>query len=113
VHTERNTARVGHQHSPPHNRNRSTGSPFWPKTWITERRGPHPAVAPSCDAALEMAVLNNRILVVEDEDVIRLVLSALLAEKGYAMTCASTGSEALSLAPHENYAVALVGMLVP
>jgi CheY-like chemotaxis protein len=60
-----------------------------------------------------MAVLNNRILVVEDEDVIRLVLSALLAEKGYAMTCASTGSEALSLAAHENYAVALVGMLVP
>jgi PleD family two-component response regulator len=41
-------------------------------------------------------VSSDRILVVEDEETIRLVLSTLLKEKGYAVVCAST-SEAIAV----------------
>jgi signal transduction histidine kinase/FixJ family two-component response regulator len=58
-------------------------------------------------------VSSDRILVVEDEETIRLVLSTLLQEKGYAVVCASTGSEAIAVTARERFAVAVVGMLIP
>jgi len=49
----------------------------------------------------ELVVHNNRILVVEDEDLIRDMITMALEEEGYEVICASSGQEALNLLQDE------------
>ena len=49
----------------------------------------------------ELVVHNNRILVVEDEDLIRDMITLALEEEGYEVICASSGQEALNLLQNE------------
>lgn len=49
----------------------------------------------------ELVIHNNRILVVEDEDLIRDMITMALEEEGYEVICASSGQEALNLIQDE------------
>ncbi len=54
-----------------------------------------------------------RILVVDDEQNIRLTLNALLSRAGYAVTTAATGEEAVSLFAREQFDLMLVDLQMP
>ena len=54
-----------------------------------------------------------RILVVDDEATIRLTLEMLLRRRGYAVTCASNGVEALALIEQQPFALLLLDLKMP
>jgi len=54
-----------------------------------------------------------RILVVDDEDVIRDVLESLLAREGWTVTAAENGSQALELFENDPYDVVLLDLMLP
>ena len=55
----------------------------------------------------------KRILVVDDEEVIRDVLATLLEKEGYDVGVASTAGEALTLFEAEPYDVVLLDLMLP
>jgi DNA-binding response OmpR family regulator len=55
----------------------------------------------------------SQILVVEDEPTIALTLDADLTSEGYAVTVASTGTEAVRLAMAHDYALVLLDVMLP
>jgi Response regulator containing CheY-like receiver, AAA-type ATPase, and DNA-binding domains len=54
-----------------------------------------------------------RVLVVDDEQNIRLTLQALLSRAGYAVTTAATGEEAVALFEREPFDLMLVDLQMP
>jgi len=56
---------------------------------------------------------NARILVVDDDESIRKVLSAILQERGYAVDVAATGEEAIAKSKTNFYNLALVDIRLP
>ncbi len=56
---------------------------------------------------------NGKILVVDDEEIIRDVLSTLLAAEDYAVDLAQNGSEALELVRDSEYTVVLLDLMMP
>lgn len=55
----------------------------------------------------------SRVLVVEDEEAIRSLLSCILALKGYRVTCASNGRTALSKIEDVHYDAIICGVRMP
>jgi CheY-like chemotaxis protein len=53
------------------------------------------------------------ILVVDDEDAIRLTLSTLLRRRGYAVTTAASGAEALALIDQQRFDLLLLDLMMP
>jgi DNA-binding NtrC family response regulator len=56
---------------------------------------------------------NTRILVADDEEIMRDVLSALLAGENYRVDVAQTGSQALAMVRDNNYDVVLLDLMMP
>ena len=54
-----------------------------------------------------------RILVVDDEDTIRRTLAALLQRRGYAVTVAASGAEALMLIEQQAFDLLLLDLVMP
>jgi len=54
-----------------------------------------------------------RILVVDDEDTIRRTLAALLQRRGYAVTVAASGAEALALIVRQAFDLLLLDLIMP
>ena len=58
--------------------------------------------------------LNDRlVLVVEDEEAIRKVISDVLDDRGFDVRCASNGAEALEALDHVRPAVVVLDLLMP
>ena len=55
----------------------------------------------------------KKILLVDDEPVIRETLCSILREEGYGVTTASTGSEAMSMASRNGFDVAIIDLKLP
>ena len=55
----------------------------------------------------------EKILVVDDEQSMRVTLAAILRDEGYEVTTASTGEEALELCSKENFRVVLMDVRMP
>jgi DNA-binding NtrC family response regulator len=55
----------------------------------------------------------NRILVVDDEDVVRDVLATLLGAEGYLVDLAENGAQALDMVGGEDYRVVLLDLMMP
>jgi DNA-binding NtrC family response regulator len=56
---------------------------------------------------------NGRILVIDDEEIVRDVLGALLTSEGYKVDFAETGTQALEMVRDKEYSVALVDLMLP
>jgi DNA-binding NtrC family response regulator len=56
---------------------------------------------------------NGQVLVVDDEEIIRDVLSALLTSENYAVDLAQCGSDALQLVREKDYSVVLLDLMMP
>src|SRR5262245_11660876 len=69
---------------------------------MPERRGP----APNPPAV-------NRILVVEDEESLRMLLSSLLEEEGYEVVTATDGETALQMLVDSNFDLAICDVRMP
>src|SRR5687768_7680955 len=54
-----------------------------------------------------------RILVVDDEEAIRLTLDMLLRRRGYVVTAAATGAEALVLLEQQTFDLLLLDLMMP
>ena len=54
-----------------------------------------------------------RILVVDDEDAIRLTLDTMLRRRGYAVTTAGSGAEALTLIDQQPFDLLLLDLMMP
>jgi DNA-binding response OmpR family regulator len=54
-----------------------------------------------------------RILVVDDEDAIRLTLDTMLRRRGYAVTTAGNGAEALTLIEQQPFDLLLLDLMMP
>jgi DNA-binding NtrC family response regulator len=58
-------------------------------------------------------IVNHRILLVEDEQILRVTLANDLAEEGYEVTCASDGAEGLRLMQERTFDAALLDLKLP
>jgi len=56
---------------------------------------------------------NGRILIVDDEEVVRDVLSTLLTGENYSVDFAHTGSQALEKVREKEYSVVLLDLMMP
>ena len=54
-----------------------------------------------------------RILVVDDEETIRLTLATLLQRRGYTVTVATDGAEALALIERQSFDLLLLDLIMP
>ncbi|MEP6474725.1 MAG: response regulator, partial [Gemmatimonadota bacterium] len=59
------------------------------------------------------AIPKARVLVVDDDDQARRLLQRILVGAGYAVDCAATGEEGLSMLGHQLYDVALLDLQLP
>ena len=57
--------------------------------------------------------MNNRILVVDDEESLRTILNKELSKAGYDVTCASDGEEAISFFRKDKFDLALLDIKMP
>ncbi|HEV7786528.1 MAG TPA: response regulator, partial [Thermoanaerobaculia bacterium] len=57
--------------------------------------------------------MNENVLVIDDEEVMRDVLQTLLEEAGYKVTLAHDGIEGLALARKQPYEAAIVDVMLP
>lgn len=57
--------------------------------------------------------MNTSVLVVDDEDLIRMNLVAFLEDEDFDITCANSGEEALSLLQSNRYDVGIIDMRLP
>ena len=71
------------------------------------------ALPPDGGAGSGPAVNQESILVIDDEEVMRDVMSTLLAEAGYRVTLASDGAEGLALARKGSFDAAIVDVMLP
>jgi two-component system response regulator ResD len=56
---------------------------------------------------------NGRILVADDEEIMRDVLSTLLSSEAYKVDLAETGSQALQMIRDKEYGVVLLDLMMP
>ena len=56
---------------------------------------------------------NGRILVADDEEIMRDVLSILLASESYKVDLAENGSQALEMIREQDYGVVLLDLMMP
>ena len=79
-----------------------------------EMVAPEPAASPVSERAAEPAAsYNGRVLVVEDNDLSRDLLSRRLERDGYTVTEAENGLKALELLAHESFDVMLLDVIMP
>jgi len=64
-------------------------------------------------ASIALADRTRRVLVVDDEEVIRDLLSAVLSERGYAVTTTGTGREAVARLRAEPFDVVVLDYMMP
>ncbi len=57
--------------------------------------------------------LSGRILVVDDEEIIRVLLTEILTEEGYQVTCAVDGRQAVDLLKSNRYDLVITDMVMP
>lgn len=55
----------------------------------------------------------KRILVVDDDELIRLALESLLSAKGYAVVCAEGGGQALKKLESEDFSAVILDIVMP
>ena len=85
------------------------GSMFWftlSLPLVSSRQKPHPKMSPDDDAA-------RRILVVEDNDINRMLLEDMLVRQGHRVSCAVGGAEGVEALQHERYDLILMDISMP
>ncbi len=89
------------------------GSKFWFTVQCAPGQAPAKITAPPLVPAIgpEAAALN--ILVAEDNDIIRLLISKLLAKRGYRADLVCNGKEAVAAIQHRPYDLVLMDMQMP